>query len=193
MNQAEAITQLQPGSTYWIEFLTRTKTKRWMPLIVKEIDGQAKGAGIIGNPFDLRELPDQILTVRKMNEFVRLQWMSRQTRRLFGDTPEVSDYEAQAYRAMPDEFYLTRLERLTQIWDTAGGVNSSRVKEEIAILRRLRPDLKIDELPFMVEAAARDLSLSQHLAACLADLLEPVAPVRPSLRDRIISLFRRSK
>lgn len=171
--------KLEAGSSYWIHF-QHPKGKRAFPTTIVEVDGQLMGSDIDAKLFNL---PDNILEVHKMNEFIRLQWLSRAYRRR--DQPaEADEFEARSYRAMPDEFYRMRLERLVLHWDMAGGVRSRAVQEEIERLQTLRPDIPIDDLPCM----------QRMIEHTLGNLIQPddlVYPKEPSLWNRISNFFSR--
>jgi hypothetical protein len=200
MDQAELIKQLEPDATYWIEFKSsKDGQRRWIAVTIHEVDGQLKGAGVDGEPHDL---PTNIVSIRKMNDFIRLHWMSRQIRRQFGDHKLANILEAQAYVTMSDDFHKVRLERLCQTWNSSGGVLSSRIQEELRLLRQHRPTLNVDELPCVVRARRREIERrDQILDEIIANIIESDSPVddqsvaqpSPSLYQRICRLFHRSK
>lgn len=180
-------TKLEVGSSYWIHFMGSSGERAFAATIV-EIGGELRTTDAFGN--NINALPRELVKVRKMHEFQRLQWMAGAYRRV-DDILKAHEFERQSYRVMPDAFYLVRIERLAYYWNFAGGTKSNRLKKEIALLRLLRPDLPVDDIPCVAAdlKKERDAHIDRVLAELDADDFVGVPKPKLSLLQRIINLF----
>lgn len=183
------MSELEVGSSYWIDFEHPTRGICKLPLSVVDVDGELMGSDAYGRP---GKLPQNIVNVHKMNEFQRLQWRSRVHQR-DGHVEIAKSLEALSYTAMPDGFYRVRLERI------ATGMGDVYLRVEIEKLRKYRPDLQIDDLPCMQKEAQRELERAEMKAALTLTLTqldaldEPKLQLKkPSLRERVCNFFGRS-
>jgi len=148
MDACVDLTQLEPGSSYWIGFRNERKLCVRTPMTVVRI-----GDTLMGESFDgqlVFNLPKNITSVHKMGPFQVLYWKANRYQR-DGNTEMYRSLMVQAYRAMPDQWYLDRIEKLTAINDqfSQGRYRLPHLDEVVDELRHYRPDLDIDSLTYV--------------------------------------------
>jgi hypothetical protein len=185
MDTCVDLTQLEPGSSYWIGFRNERKLCVRAAMTVVRI-----GDTLMGESFDgqsVFNLPKNITSVQKMGPFQVLRWKANGYQRN-GDTEMYRSLMAQAYRSMPDQWYLDRVEKLTAINDrySRGAQRERHLDEVVDQLRHYRPDLDIESLTY-VKRQAFDLDA---LLTQLTSPSEDEAAEQPSPSTRVKNWFR---